>query len=61
MHNQTYDVEGNAEEMEGGEVDEDDKADLLPPPITQLGDRSQKRSSGRVTMPSSRLQGYEIY
>ena len=61
MHNQTYDVEGNAEEMEGGEVDEDDEADLLPPPITQLGDRSQKRSSGRVTMPSSRLQGYEIY
>ena len=61
MHNQTYDVEGDEEEMEEGEVDEDDEADLLPPPITQLGDRSQKRSSGRVTMPSSRLQGYEIY
>ena len=43
------------------EVDEDDEADLLPPPITQLGDRSRKRSSGRATMPSSRLQGYEVY
>ena len=61
MHNQTYDVEGNEEEMEEREVDEDDETDLLPPPITQLGDRSQKRSSGRVTMPSSRLQGYEVY
>lgn len=56
MHSQTYDVEGEEEE-----VDEDDEADLLPPPITQLGDSSQKRSSGRVTMPSSRLQGYELY
>ena len=61
MHNQTFDVEGDEEEMEEGEVDEDDEADLLPPPITQLGERSQKRSSGRVTMPSSRLQGYELY
>jgi hypothetical protein len=34
---------------------------LLPPPIIQLRERSQKRSSGRVTMPSSRLQGYELY
>ena len=56
MHSQTYDVEGEEEE-----VDEDDEADLLPPPITQLGDGSQKRSSGRVTIPSSRLQGYELY
>ena len=38
-----------------------DEADSLPPPIMQLGDRSQKRSSGRVTMPSSRLRGYEVY
>ncbi|KAJ5508095.1 hypothetical protein N7527_010238, partial [Penicillium freii] len=38
-----------------------DEADLLPPPIIQLSDRSQKRSSGRVTMPSSRLRGYEVY
>lgn len=59
-HNQTYDVEGEEEEVEV-EEDEDDEANLLPPPITQLGDRSQKRSSGRVTMPSSRLQGYELY
>jgi hypothetical protein len=34
---------------------------LLPPPITQLREGSQKRSSGRVTMPSSRLQGYKLY
>ncbi|KAI3017332.1 hypothetical protein CBS147347_10328 [Aspergillus niger] len=34
---------------------------LLPSPITQLREGSQKRSSGRVTMPSSRLQGYELY
>ncbi|KAJ5978978.1 hypothetical protein N7501_002320 [Penicillium viridicatum] len=33
-----------------------DEVDLLPPPIM-----SQKRSSGRVTMPSSRLRGYEVY
>ncbi|KAJ9481137.1 hypothetical protein VN97_g12363 [Penicillium thymicola] len=39
MHNQTYDVE-DEEQMEEGEVDEDDEADLLPPPITQLGDRN---------------------
>ncbi|KAJ5962650.1 hypothetical protein N7501_007591 [Penicillium viridicatum] len=38
-----------------------DEADLLPPPIIQLSNRSQKRSSGRVTMPSSRLRGYEVY
>ncbi|KAJ5152474.1 hypothetical protein N7492_009754 [Penicillium capsulatum] len=43
-HSQTYDVEGQEEEVEV-EEDEDDEADLLPPPITQLGDRSQKRSS----------------
>lgn len=35
--------------------------DLLPPPITRLGERPQKRSSGRMTVPSSRLQGYELY
>jgi hypothetical protein len=34
---------------------------LLPPPIIQLRKRSQKRSSGRVIMPSSRLQGYKLY
>jgi hypothetical protein len=34
---------------------------LLPPPIIQLRERSQKWSSGRVTMPSSRLQGYKLY
>jgi hypothetical protein len=46
-----------SEELEenGGEMS------LLPPPIVQLRDRSQKRSSGRATMPSSRLQGYELY
>jgi hypothetical protein len=46
-----------SEELEenGGETS------LLPPPIVQLRDRSQKRSSGRATMPSSRLQGYELY
>lgn len=65
-HNRTYDVEGEEEEEEVEEdededEDEDDDADLLPPPVTQLGGRSQKRSSGRVIMPSSRLQGYELY
>jgi hypothetical protein len=59
MHNQPYDVEGDVVVEE--EVVEEDGADLLPPPITQLGGRGQKRSSGRVTMPSSRLQGYEVY
>jgi hypothetical protein len=34
---------------------------LLPPPIVQLRDRSQKQSSGRAMMPSSRLQGYKLY
>lgn len=41
--------------------DEDDDEDLLPPPVTRLGERSHKRSSGRVTVPSRRLQGYELY
>jgi hypothetical protein len=42
-------------EENGGEMS------LLPPPIVQLRDRSQKWSSGRAIMPSSRLQGYELY
>jgi hypothetical protein len=37
---------------------ESDDEDSLPPPVTSLGERSQKRSSGRMTVPSSRLQGY---
>lgn len=57
IHSQTPDLEQEEESME-----EDDESDLLPPQITQLsGDRDQKRSSGRVTMPSSRLRGYEVY
>lgn len=39
--------------------EEDGGMPLLPPPIIRLSDRSQKRSSGRVTMPSSRPQGYQ--
>lgn len=54
-------VDGDVKEVEEGEVVKADETDLLPPPIVQLGDRSQKRSSGRVTMPSSRLHGYELY
>jgi hypothetical protein len=63
MHSQTYDVEEDEEQQEEEEGEEatEDETDLLPPPITQLGDRSQKRSSGRATMPSSRLRGYELY
>lgn len=61
MHSQSYDVEQMEEDSVEEEGVEYDEADLLPPPITQLGDRSQKRSSGRVTMPSSRLRGYEVY
>lgn len=61
MHSQSYDVEQEEEESVEKEGVEYDEADLFPPPITQLGDRSQKRSSGRVTMPSSRLRGYEVY
>jgi hypothetical protein len=51
------------EDEEEDEENEEEAADdgLFPPPIQQLGDRSQKRSSGRVTVPSSRLQGYEVY
>ena len=41
--------------------EDNDDGDLLPPPVTRLGERSQKRSSGRMTVPSSRLQGYELY
>lgn len=44
----------DAEEDNGNE-------DLLPPPITRLDERPQKRSSERMTVPSSRLQGYELY
>lgn len=43
------------------EPEEDVELPQLPTPIIQLSERSQKRSSGRVTMPSSRLEGYEIY
>jgi TATA-binding protein-associated factor Taf7 len=51
------------EENEQNEQNEEEATEdeLLPPPIQQLRDRSQKRSSGRVTVPSSRLQGYELY
>jgi hypothetical protein len=37
MHNQPYDVEGD--EVVEEEVVKEDGADLLPPPITQLGGR----------------------
>lgn len=57
MHRQTHEPEQEEESMEEDVVDYDE-ADFL---ITQLGDRSQKRSSGRVTMASSRLRGYEVY
>lgn len=43
------------------DAEDNDDEDLLPPPVTRLGERSQKRSSGRMTVPSSRLQGYELY
>ncbi|KAJ5292123.1 hypothetical protein N7478_001374 [Penicillium angulare] len=56
---QTYNMEHEEDSVEE-EVDEDEE-NSLPPPITQLGGRDQRRSSGRVTMPSTRLQGYEIY
>jgi hypothetical protein len=60
MHNQTNHVDGDVNEGEEGEVIAAGEADLLPPQIIQSGDRSQERSSGRVTMPSSRLHGYEL-
>ena len=57
-----YNVAG---EEKGAEVeedeDEDDEEHLLPPPIMQLDDRGRKRFYGRATVPSSRLQGYELY
>ncbi|KAJ5877235.1 hypothetical protein N7455_000700 [Penicillium solitum] len=59
IHRHIHEPEQQEESMEEDVVDYDE-ADLLPPPIMQLSDRSQKRSSGRVTMPSSRLRGYEI-
>jgi hypothetical protein len=59
-HNLVCDVAGEEKEMEV-EEDEDDEENLLQPPIMQLGDRSRKRFSGRATVPSSRLQGYELY
>lgn len=56
MHSPPPDLGEEEESMD------DDESDLLPPQITQLSsDRGQKRSSGRVTMPSSRLRGYEVY
>ncbi|KAJ9211279.1 hypothetical protein DTO166G4_7112 [Paecilomyces variotii] len=61
MHSPTNNVEEDEEQDEEGEEAPEDETDLLPTPITQLGDRSQKRSSGRATMPSSRLRGYELY
>lgn len=60
IHRHIHEPEQQEESMEEDVVDYDE-ADLLPPPIMQLSDRSQKRSSGRVTMPSSRLRGYEVY
>ncbi|KAJ5350272.1 hypothetical protein N7541_007999 [Penicillium brevicompactum] len=60
IHRHIHEPEQEEESMEEDVVDYDE-ADLLPPPIMQLSDRSQKRSSGRVTMPSSRLRGYEVY
>ena len=60
IHRQIHEPKQEEESMEEDVVDYDE-ADSLPPPIMQLGDRSQKRSSGRVTMPSSRLRGYEVY
>lgn len=44
-----------------GPEPESEEEDLLPHPVTHLAERSQKRSSGRMTVPSSRLQGYELY
>ena len=54
MHSRVYDMEGDEEEVVDG-------VNSLPPSITQLGGTSQKRSSGRVTMPSSGLREYELY
>lgn len=51
----------NDHEQEVSEEEHDDEGPLLPPPFTQFNDRFQKRSSGRTTVPSSRLQGYEVY
>jgi hypothetical protein len=39
MHRQTHEPEKEEESMEEDVVDYDE-AELLPPPITQLGDRS---------------------
>lgn len=61
-HNHTYEEKGETEQVgEAGEETSEDETDLLPPPVTQLGDGRQKRSSGRATTPSSRLRGYELY
>lgn len=43
---------GNGNEQNISE-EENDEMPLLPPPVTQLGGRTQRRS-GRVTIPSSR-------
>ncbi|KAJ5956835.1 hypothetical protein N7501_011114 [Penicillium viridicatum] len=60
IHRYIHEPKQEEESIEEDVVDYDE-ADLLPPPIIQLSDRSQKRSSGRVTIPSSRLRGYEVY
>ncbi|KAI2913801.1 hypothetical protein CBS147320_10459 [Aspergillus niger] len=61
----THDIHEQDDEEDDGEKEQNEEEatddELLPPPIQQLRDRSQKRSSGRVTVPSSRLQGYELY
>ncbi|KAJ5516916.1 hypothetical protein N7527_008476, partial [Penicillium freii] len=60
IHRHIHEPEQEEESIEEDIVDYDE-ADLLPPPIIQLSDRSQKRSSSRVTIPSSRLRGYKVY
>jgi hypothetical protein len=60
IHRQTDEPKQEEESIEEDVVNYDE-ADLLPPLITQLGNRSQKRSSSRVIMPSSRLRGYKVY
>ncbi|KAH1602892.1 hypothetical protein KXX44_003473 [Aspergillus fumigatus] len=52
-------IPGNGNEQNMSE-EETDEMPRLPPPVTQLGGRAQRRS-GRATMLSSRLQGYELY
>jgi len=40
---------------------EDERISLLLSPLIQLRESLQKRSSSKVTVPSSRLQGYKLY